>query len=369
MTHPLLTKCKPYFADIPDHIFQTLLLVCSAIVLARSTNLNILKDYLPQLLNNEKTKPISHYKRLIRFFRCSQPHRLVTSILSFVFRLFKGRFTYLIMDATTWQIGQKSVHLLMLCILLGKTAIPIYWLQLAKKGHSNEAEREQLIRQALQYYQLKGKVLLADREYIGENWFRYLVETGIDFVIRLPEGCYRIAVGQAPGAAYSKLCRQAYRRKRGVIKSFTLNACCLSIVILKNTQVDADEPLLYFISSLTNKVRITEAYRLRWRVESCFKHLKSQGFNLEDLNFKDDGKIMLLVAIIVMAYVISLRAAFKQPANKMKVYRDGSQSLAVSLFRQGLTLLRNQVQSLTKFIEYLKQITQTLYSAKWLYVQ
>lgn len=42
-----------------------MMLVCSAIVLARLTNLNVLKDYLPQLLANQLTKPASHYKRLI----------------------------------------------------------------------------------------------------------------------------------------------------------------------------------------------------------------------------------------------------------------------------------------------------------------
>ncbi|GAB4043399.1 hypothetical protein GCM10028774_58840 [Spirosoma jeollabukense] len=103
------------------------MLVCSAIVLARSTNLNVLKDYLPQLLANQVTKPASHYKRLIRFFRFEKPNQLVTGILQFIFRFFEGHFTYLIMDATTWQIGQKSVHLLTLCILFGNTAIPIYW--------------------------------------------------------------------------------------------------------------------------------------------------------------------------------------------------------------------------------------------------
>jgi len=369
MAHPLLPKYKPYFVNIPDHILQTLWLVCSAIVLARSTNLNVLKGYLPQLLANEKTKPLSHYKLLIRFFRQDEPNRLIVSILKFVFRLLKGRFTYLIMDATTWQVGKENVHLLTLCILFGNTAIPIYWLQLAKKGHSNEAERQQLITQAMERYQRKGKVLLADREYIGEGWFRYLVEQGIDFVTRLPEGCYRIPIGKAPGAAYSKLCRQASQRKRGVIKSFTLKECVLSVVILKNPQHDENEPLLYFVSSLINKVKISEAYRLRWQIETCFKHLKSQGFNLEDLNFKQDSKILLLVAIIVMAYVLSLQAAFEEPAHKVKTDRNGKQSLAISLFRQGLSKLRYHVQSLSAFIEHLGRITKTLYAAKWLYVQ
>lgn len=75
-----------------------------------------------------------------------------------------------------------------------------------------------------------------------------------------------------------------YHRKRSVLKRFILNDCPLSIVMLKNPKNDPDEPLLYFISSLTHKVKITEAYRRRWRIETCFKHLKTQGFNIEDLN-------------------------------------------------------------------------------------
>ena len=56
----VLSQCRAKFASVPDHIFATLWLVCSAIILARSTNLNVMKDYLPQLLANDQTKPCSH---------------------------------------------------------------------------------------------------------------------------------------------------------------------------------------------------------------------------------------------------------------------------------------------------------------------
>lgn len=42
-------------------------------------------------------------------------------------------------------------------------------VQLHKKGHSSEVERQQLMTEALGYYRLQGKILLADREYVGEN--------------------------------------------------------------------------------------------------------------------------------------------------------------------------------------------------------
>ncbi|GAB4043397.1 hypothetical protein GCM10028774_58830 [Spirosoma jeollabukense] len=53
----------------------------------------------------------------------------------------------------------------------------------------------------------------------------------------------------------------------------------MSTVILKNPKNDPKEPLLHFVSSLTNKHKIAQAYRLRWRIETCFKQFKSQGFN------------------------------------------------------------------------------------------
>ena len=190
-------------------------------------------------------------------------------ILQFVFRLFYSRFTHLILDATTWRVGKKPIHLLTLCILYRDTAIPIYWVQLHKKGHSSELEQQTLMTEALGYYRLRGKTLLANREYIGEKWFRHLYLEGIDFVIRLSEGCYKLPISQAPGPTYSKLTRQAHHRKRGVIKGFILNGCALSVVMLKNPKNDPTEPLLYFVSNLAHKVNITEAYRRRWRIETA----------------------------------------------------------------------------------------------------
>jgi|GEM_PF-3015854 len=78
---------------------------------------------------------------------------------------------------------------------------------------------------------------------------------------------------------------------------------------------------------------------------------------------------MLLIAIVVMAYVLSLREAFENGSVKQKVYRDGGSSMAISFFRQGITSLRRHVRSLVAFIRYLENIAQTLRTPKWVYVQ
>ena len=56
--------------------------------------------------------------------------------------------------------------------------------QLNKKGgHSSEEDRQKLFTKACERYQLSGKILLADREFIGEKWLAFLVSKKIDFII------------------------------------------------------------------------------------------------------------------------------------------------------------------------------------------
>lgn len=55
--------------------------------MSRSTNLDVLNDYLPALLENEQTKSLSHYKRLIRFFRLGMPDLFIQCILKWVYQI------------------------------------------------------------------------------------------------------------------------------------------------------------------------------------------------------------------------------------------------------------------------------------------
>ena len=78
---------------------------------------------------------------------------------------------------------------------------------------------------------------------------------------------------------------------------------------------------------------------------------------------------MLLIAIVVMAYVLSLKEAFENGSFQQKVYRDGNRATSVSFFRQGITGLRGHAQSLAMFVRYLESIAQTLLTSQWLHVQ
>jgi len=371
---PVSPEFTKYFLDFRYSLVETLFLVCNAVIMARTTNLNILKDYLPQLLGNEKTVSCSHYKRLIRFFGKADPsNKLVECILNMIYRMLSGQVKYIILDATEWKRGEKIFHLLTLCIVFHEVAIPIYWHQLDKNGgHSSQEDRQKLFTKACERYQLSGKILLADREFIGQKWLAFLVEKKIDFIIRMSKTCYKLPISEAPGFVYSKLEKivlKATKSTKSVIKLFQMNGNTYSIVITKNDKNDPEEPLLYFISSLDNKMDILNGYRIRWKIENCFKHLKTNGFNLEDLNLSQDPKLCLMVAIVVMAYVLSVYQGICNGIKKIKIYKDKSENLAISYFRQGVSLIKAKIWNLKRFIQCLEDIFKDESQGKWLYVQ
>ena len=93
---------------------------------------------------------------------------------------------YLSMDRTNWQWGKKNINILMLSITYKGIAIPLLWSLLDKKGNSNTSERIALMeRFIIQFGKDNIMGLLADREFIGADWFRWLKKERIHFIIRI----------------------------------------------------------------------------------------------------------------------------------------------------------------------------------------
>ena len=74
----------------------------------------------------------------------------------------------------------------MLAVVYKGVAIPVYWLLLNKRGNSATRERIALMKRFIHQF---GKThliaLLADREFIGSDWFAWLKHEGIDFHVRI----------------------------------------------------------------------------------------------------------------------------------------------------------------------------------------
>jgi len=376
MTIPLNNEVRQYFSESSDTNVNSLLTITSGLLEARSTNLNKVKLQMGRVRERPDIEEDSHYKYILRFFDLSDEEKvkLIQGILLICFLKLKQnkrkKIRHLVLDGLCWEHGKKKVHLMVLSILVCGVSIPIYWKELDKKGKSNFEERKKVINGAFKLFDLSGFILLADREYDGIKWFKYLKSKGLDFIIRLKKNAYRKKIDTLSGAMtegnneqkarYRKLELLAYKGRYqhcGVSKKFFLDKLPVRFVIFKNPNNDPKEPLLYFISTLENKKKIICNYPLRWKIETCFKNLQSNGFDLSKNGFIDSVKIELIMAMVVFLYVCAFvegTIRYKQfKKSDFKTYQDGTIHLAVSIFLKGLAVLINKFHNARTFFEYI----------------
>ncbi|WP_194848413.1 hypothetical protein [Candidatus Neptunochlamydia vexilliferae] len=147
-----------------------------AIILSKTVNLAQLPCFIAS-----KAKQSSRYRRLQRFFEGFTIEVAVVSKL--VYRLFGFDKVYLTMDRTNWKWGKCHINILMLGIVYKGIAIPILWTLLGKAGNSETAERIDIIARFINLFG-EGKILglLADREFVGAKWFKWLNQRNIPFL-------------------------------------------------------------------------------------------------------------------------------------------------------------------------------------------
>jgi hypothetical protein len=366
--------------DLPRQCLKNTLIVSQSFQLAESVNLNKAKDFVPQVRGNRDTTVHADYKLLTRYFdqgkikneddrqRYEGLMRGLQTLCWFV--LFQknksirfNKIRCLSLDGTKWDFADSSIHLLTLCVIVDEVAIPIWWEDIEKAGHSSQKERIRYFNQALQRYDLSKMVLLADREYIGYEWFKYLSSVGIYFVIRLKAGIYHDKVN-ASGISWERLTLKAKAKNAGkkVSKKIVLAGVQLDYIILKNPRPDADEELVYLLSNWTSPTQAAQMYALRWQIEVCFKQLKSNGLNLEQMNVEGKEKRHLMMAIAVFIYTIAIREGMLEEHRKghrilfKKDKQTGFHYRAISIFRKGVSIIRRSFFDLKGFIRYLKRI-------------
>ena len=116
---------------------------------------------------------------------------------------------------------------------------------------------------------------------------------------------------------------------------------------LPNTGTRDKEPYIYLFTSLGDPGQAGEYYRLRWTIECCFRHLKTNGFDLEQQGFKHGHQLEIVMAVLTLLYVLCVVGGSLQqdvetlakgkPA--MKKYANGKVYRQRSLFRTGLQWL------------------------------
>ena len=355
-----LDKAKELTGLLRPALLKNLIVVGCAILLKETVNLNKLKNGVGLLLANDQTLPNSHYRRLTRFFEEPLAKRhLWKGLLKWLIAYIgqwdgRSQSLFLTLDGTRWEWGQTKIQLLVLSLVYRGVSLPLCWVDLAKKGHSSQQERKRLLQIAAKLYDLSGFCLLADREYVGREWFALLDEPGLFFIVRLSRQDYKHELS-AGRKSYSSLLKRALKGKL-VSQDIRIGQGCYQVVATSHQDgPDGPDPLVLLLTNTTwAKQKVVARYRIRWCTEPLFRHLKSNGFDLEAMGFENRQKIRLLVAIVVVLYVICVAEGLRHfDRIGRKRYANGGLYGSESVFRVGYGVVAIHLSTIELFVEWL----------------
>lgn len=329
----------------------------SLIILAilKSSTVNLTR--VAVLFPTEK-KVSSNYKRIQRFFRYYKFS--YTLIARFIISLLPKGLKYIItIDRTNWKFGRSDINILMLAVVYKEMSIPLFWEILPKQGNSSSEERIEITEKAIK---LLGKEnirsIVADREFIGIKWFKYLNQTGITFRMRIKSNTC-IDSHKAKGKRVDKLFRSLKLYKSIVIPK--------RVIIYKQTVYltgmrTKDDYLI--LASNERPFEAIEDYRKRWTIEKLFGHFKTKGFHFESTHLSEAEKIKKLIAIVTLAFLwCFLVGVWMSNITPIKIKNHGRMS--ISYFRFGFDYLVHLIENiqldykLKEFIFLLKFLSCT----------
>jgi len=281
----------------------------------------------------------STYRRLQRFFQHVDldPDWAVPILARLIGSA--GAWT-LALDRTNWKIGTRDVNYLVLAVVTRRFRVPLFWTLLDSAGNSATATRVALMQRYLAHFPASSvQLLLADREFIGAEWLKFLNDNNIAFAIRLREDL-RVTTEDGSDLALAARLRRAGRTRFFQARLGTReDAATENAPLLNFAAKRLGNEWLIVVSNLPAR-RGLASYRKRWAIESMFGDAKTRGLNIEDTRLTCPRKLALLMALVALAIAWAGRAA-ADLIGRASPRRKSHGYLAQSWFRIGFDQLRN----------------------------
>ncbi len=284
---------------------------------------------------SSEAKVESRYKRLQRFFREFEVD--YESIALMVVKVMKIPEPWVIsIDRTDWQFGKTVFNVLTLGVVHHGVAFPLVWIMLDKKGNSNTRERCELWNRFLEIFgDRKINFLTADREFVGEEWFDYLLcDPCTRFRIRIRKNTL-LDDGQKKLRA--DVCFQDLQVGQSKVLSKPRLVWDHWLYIAAMRLEDGD---LLIVATAHDPNTAIADYAKRWAIETLFGCFKSRGFCLESTHLQDPARLSKLIALLTLALCWCFSSGLWQSLIKpLKPKKHGR--LPKSIFRLGFDFLRD----------------------------
>jgi hypothetical protein len=302
---------------------------CYAALEAKSITLSEIAKRIPG-----KAKTSSKFRRAQRFFlEVALDFKQVALLILSLGDISLQVPMVLALDRTNWSTRDNEVNLLTLSVCTGDVGLPLFWKDLRQKGNSSTAERVGIIRRFVSFFGVERiKCLVGDREFIGKQWFSWLITQNVPFVMRLKGNTLLEMNGRKSAIKhfFHHMSNNSFQ-DMGLchICGVNLYVCCV-----KNKTGE----LIILASHGISGKDAAAMYLLRWNIETGFEKLKTHGFNMEASRLRGEGKMELLLAILAISMAWCYSCGKKSEAYvpiKLKSHGRKEQSV----FRRGLEVL------------------------------
>jgi len=292
-----------------------------AIIRSRSVNLQKIAESI-----EGKAQVESNYRRVQRLFQLQEiDYDITAKLLSSV--LPDDEKWILTMDRTNWKLGKSNINLLVLGVAYKGMAIPLLWdfltiqeddIRRGKRGNSNSDERKSIIKRFIELFGVeKIEALTADREFIGEEWFKWLEDNKIPFVIRI-RNTTTLNERQLGTSNTKELFKHIQKDEFYGFGECDILGRRLHLGGIEVTK--SKEPLM-LVSNRPMNTNTISIYQKRWEIETMFGAFKSKGFNLEESKLSEGYKIQKLMALLSIAFVWSILAGDYRALKKPIAYK------------------------------------------------
>ncbi|MBD3886722.1 IS4 family transposase [Phormidium tenue FACHB-886] len=297
-------------------------------------------------------KLASNYKRLQRFLgKFELDYATLAQVVVGLMEI--PQPWVLSLERTTWEFGSCVHNILMLGVVHNGVAFPLLWWMLDKKGNTNTLERIDLLEEFFEVFpEVEVDYLTADREFVGKDWFEYLLEQAVvEFRIRESDNLHDGRRSLKAKVVFSNLKvnqHQVLRLPRQVWGHWVYVAALRL----------EDGDLLIVVTPHRPGYAIAD-YAKRWAIETLFGCLKTRGFCLEATHLKDPERLSRMIALLTIALCWAFRTGeWLAQHHSIPIKKHGRK--AQSIFRYGLDYLRRTLLNLDLFSDEFFHVLQLL---------
>lgn len=227
------------------------------------------------------------------------------------------------LDRTQW----RDRNLLMVTIIWGNHALPIYWELLPKLGSSSFPEQKRVLGPVLALLKPLPVVVIGDREFHSAKLADWLRTKGVNVVFRQKKSAF-VATLDQPGQSLKKQGFQSgeshFFKNVTFQKSEPIQGFNLGVYWKKRYRGKQVKEPWYLLTTLDNSKLVKQLYQARWGIEMMFRDCKSGGYNLESTQV-DSTRFLALVLLITFAYWLATIGGHKLKSNQLVAYLGRSE--------------------------------------------